>query len=94
MKILENFRLFYHHFAGRMPRRNGMFGGRRVPMPASSQGLPHSEVTIAEALKSNGYTTGIVGKWHLGQYYYRYTLYSIFQQKLYNDLFVISALGN
>lgn len=51
-----------------MPRRNGMFGGRRVLMPASGQGLPRSEVTLAEALKTIGFTTGIVGKWHLGQY--------------------------
>lgn len=52
---------------GRLPIRNGMCSDkRRVLFPDSASGLPPREITIAEGLKTMGYTTGCVGKWHLG----------------------------
>lgn len=33
---------------------------------ANNQDLPRSQVTIAQALKSQGYATGLFGKWHHG----------------------------
>src|SRR4029453_13191843 len=57
---------------GRLPIRNGMFGTPAGTAPKvfrenAAQGLPAEEVTIAEVLASRGYTTGMIGKWHLGQ---------------------------
>ena len=52
---------------GRLPIRTGMCSNkRRVLFPNSASGLPESEVTIAGALKTKGYATSCVGKWHLG----------------------------
>ncbi|WP_296595112.1 sulfatase-like hydrolase/transferase [Phenylobacterium sp.] len=36
------------------------------PIPPERNGLPDTEVTMAQVLKAQGYHTGIVGKWHLG----------------------------
>ncbi len=52
---------------GRYPIRTGMAGRqRRVLFPDSTDGLPASEITLAEALKEVGYKTACIGKWHLG----------------------------
>jgi arylsulfatase A-like enzyme len=52
---------------GRLPIRTGMFSDtRRVLFPDSAEGLPASEITIAELLKTRGYATAAIGKWHLG----------------------------
>jgi len=37
-----------------------------VLFPGNAEGLSQDEVTVAELLKKQGYATGIVGKWHLG----------------------------
>jgi arylsulfatase A len=50
---------------GRYPRRLGI---DHVFFPESFTGIPPEEVTIAEALKGNGYRTAIFGKWHLGHH--------------------------
>jgi arylsulfatase A-like enzyme len=54
---------------GRLPIRSGMNpldDRRRVLYPDSADGLPASEVTIAELLKTKGYASTVIGKWHLG----------------------------
>ena len=54
---------------GCYPRRVGMHEdatGHWVLIPRSKRGLAKEELTIAEALKSQGYTTACIGKWHLG----------------------------
>lgn len=42
------------------------FGHEFNPRWQSEDGLPLSQPTMADALRAAGYTTGIVGKWHLG----------------------------
>ncbi len=52
---------------GRLPVRSGMASDRhRVLFPDSKNGLPSSEITLAEQLKTAGYATACIGKWHLG----------------------------
>ncbi|QDT92398.1 sulfatase [Gimesia algae] len=52
---------------GRIPTR---FGYEFNPIGARNEdpgtGLPPEEQTIAELLHDQGYTTGLIGKWHLG----------------------------
>lgn len=55
------------------PTRAGLLTGRyqqrfghEFNPSGGVQGLPLSEITIADRLKAAGYATGLVGKWHLG----------------------------
>ncbi|MFI3294976.1 MAG: sulfatase [Rikenellaceae bacterium] len=46
---------------------SGMYGNvRNVLFPDSEGGLPQDQLTIAQELKTVGYTTACFGKWHLG----------------------------
>lgn len=52
---------------GRYPIRSGMCHDQfRVLRNRSTGHLPDDEITLPELLKSRGYATGLVGKWHLG----------------------------
>jgi arylsulfatase A-like enzyme len=56
---------------GRDPRRFGYEGNlngnpKEYPTRPDCLGLPVGEHTLADHLKSAGYRTGLVGKWHLG----------------------------
>jgi arylsulfatase A-like enzyme len=51
---------------GRYPMRHGLQVG--VVRPWAQYGLPLQEQTLAQGLKSAGYATAIVGKWHLGHF--------------------------
>ena len=52
---------------GRLPVRSGMCNDQqRVIFPEHTGGIPQDELTLAEALKSAGYATACIGKWHLG----------------------------
>lgn len=48
---------------GNYPNRMGISGAF---MPNTGVGLHQQEITLAEMLKSKGYATQIIGKWHLG----------------------------
>ncbi len=62
----------YSIMTGKYPSRvdatnffSGRRGGKFLPAPLHSD-MPLHEITIAEALKEQGYATFFAGKWHLG----------------------------
>ena len=51
---------------GCYPKRVGLHQG--VLFPSSRKGLNPAELTIADHLKTQGYATACIGKWHLGHH--------------------------
>jgi len=50
---------------GRFPFRTGLQHEHTI-IPTSTAAMPVNQLTIAEVLKSAGYETHMIGKWHLG----------------------------
>lgn len=67
---------------GRYPERWGHEFNPGPRAADSTFGIPASELTIAERLKLAGYSTGLVGKWHLG-----YRPYSIPTTRGFDEFF-------
>lgn len=53
-------------FGDNLQNVKGKFSPSQVVHPDSPYGLNPNEITLPEVLKSVGYSTGMVGKWHLG----------------------------
>ncbi len=51
---------------GRYPFRHGVVHNPTPDAGQNQSGLSDFEITIAEALKKDGYTSTCIGKWHLG----------------------------
>ena len=54
---------------GRLGVRTGLYGDQnRVLFPHSAGGFPDTELSMADILKTAGYQTAMVGKWHIGHH--------------------------
>lgn len=53
-------------FGDNLQNVHGKFSPSQVVHPDSPYGLNPDEITLPEILKTAGYSTGMVGKWHLG----------------------------
>ncbi|MCP4172761.1 MAG: sulfatase [Fuerstiella sp.] len=83
---------------GRYPFRHTVVRNPAPDVGESNFGLPRSEVTIAEILKSRGYATAAYGKWHLGhkaQWLPRTQGFDEYLGILYsNDMFPVQLVHN
>ena len=51
---------------GRYQQRFGYYHNASAEVRIPNWGLPTGEKTIADCMKAEGYATGVIGKWHLG----------------------------
>lgn len=71
-KLASQGLLFTQHYAGATvcaPSRNSLITGQHMghtTIKSMEKPLKSEDVTVAELLKSSGYTTGVIGKWGLG----------------------------
>lgn len=83
---------------GRYPFRHTVVRNPAPDVGQSNFGLPQSEITIAEALKTAGYATAAFGKWHLGhrpQWLPRTQGFDEYCGILYsNDMFPVQLVRN
>lgn len=83
---------------GRYPFRHTVVRNPAPDVGQSNFGLPDSEVTLAESLKSAGYATICIGKWHLGhrlQWLPRTQGFDEYLGILYsNDMFPVQLVRN
>ncbi len=60
---------FFRKITRKAGRELAKLGATDLPVQESLvDGLPESEITIAEALGNAGYTSALIGKWHLGDF--------------------------
>lgn len=57
-------------FMQSVARGFGKLGAIDMSVKSLVDGIPDEEITLADALKVAGYRTGMIGKWHLGDFSY------------------------
>ncbi|OQP53278.1 hypothetical protein A4D02_23090 [Niastella koreensis] len=67
-QFLSWLRKHYFHLRRTVPGLRALKPRLGLNRSKYTTGLPPGELTLAQLLKTNGYTTGLVGKWNLGEH--------------------------